>query len=189
MAKINLLPWRENLRQQRQKSFLIALAVAALLAAGLVLAGNHAVNNMISGQENRNSFLRAEITKLDRDIRRIEQLEETRDSLISRKNVIERLQTNRSMMVHLFNQLAETVPEGITLNSVRQAGDQLTIVGTSESETRVSDYMRNIEGAAWLRDPQLRIVEQSQRDAQPGQPFRFELLARVRGPGPQEEEF
>ncbi|MCH8479094.1 MAG: PilN domain-containing protein [Wenzhouxiangella sp.] len=145
------------------------------------------MNNQISGQENRNNFLRAEIRKLDRAIERIEQLEETRENLIARKNVIERLQTNRSMMVHLFNQLAQTVPEGVTLNSVRQTGDQLTIVGTSESETRVSEYMRNIEAAEWLHAPTLRIVERSEREERPGQPHRFELTARVSSPDQQQE--
>lgn len=187
MAKINLLPWRENLRQQRQKNFLASLGFAALVAAGLVFAGNWAINNQISGQENRNNFLRAEIRKLDRDIARIEQLEETRQNLIARKNVIESLQTNRSMMVHLFNQLAQTVPEGITLNTVRQAGSELTIVGTSESETRVSEYMRNIESAEWLHSPRLRIVERSERDGRPGQPHRFELVARVASPDQEQE--
>jgi type IV pilus assembly protein PilN len=188
MAKINLLPWRENLRQQRQKNFLIALGLAAAIAAALVLAGNFAINNQISGQDNRNAYLRAEIRKLDRDIQRIEQLEEVRENLIARKNVIERLQSNRNLMVHLFNQMARTVPEGITLNSVRQTDERLTIVGTSESETRVSDYMRNIESAEWLHDPRLRIVEVSRQDARPGQPYRFELSARIASPTAAEEE-
>jgi type IV pilus assembly protein PilN len=187
MARINLLPWRENLRQQRQKNFLIALAVAALAAAFLVLLGNHIMNQMISGQENRNQYLRGEIRKLERDIQRIEQLEQVRDNLIARKNVIERLQRNRSMMVHLFNQLAQTVPEGLTLNTVRQSGEALTIVGTSESETRVSDYMRNIEQAQWLHTPRLRIVERVRDGDRPGQSYRFELVVQVRSPQDEEE--
>ena len=187
MARINLLPWRENLRQQRQKNFLVGLGVAVLVAAVLVLAGNHIMNQMISGQENRNQYLRGEIRKLERDIQRIEQLEQVRDNLIARKNVIERLQRNRSMMVHLFNQLAQTVPEGLTLSTVRQSGEQLTIVGTSESETRVSDYMRNIERAQWLHSPRLRIVERTRTEDRPGQSFRFELVVQVRSPEDQEE--
>lgn len=189
MAKINLLPWRENLRQQRQKNFLISLGVAVAVAAVLVLAGNYAMNNMISGQDNRNAYLRAEIRKLDRDIQRIDQLEEVRESLIARKNVIERLQSNRNLMVHLFNQMARTTPEGITLDSVRQTDERLTISGSSESETRVSDYMRNIESAEWLHDPRLRIVEISRQDARPGQPYRFELSARIASPAAVEQEY
>lgn len=187
MARINLLPWRENLRQQRQKNFLMTLGVAALVAAVLILAGNHAMNQMISGQENRNQYLRGEIRKLERDIQRIEHLEQVRDNLIARKNVIERLQRNRSMMVHLFNQMAQTVPEGLTLSTVRQSGEQLTIVGTSESETRVSDYMRNIEQAEWMHSPRLRIVERTRTEERPGQSYRFELNVQLRSPEDQEE--
>ena len=187
MARINLLPWRENLRQQRQKNFLITLGVAVVTVALLVLLANHAMNQMISGQENRNQYLRGEIRKLERDIQRIEQLEQVRDNLIARKNVIERLQRNRSMMVHLFNQMAQTVPEGLTLGTVRQAGEELTIIGTSESETRVSEYMRNIEQAEWLHSPRLRIVERTGSGERPTQAYRFELVVQIRSPEDQEE--
>src|SRR5690554_4631947 len=109
MARINLLPWRENLRQERQRNFMIALIGTGLLAVALVFLGSHLVQRQISAQEARNTFLQQEIRKLDRDIESIEQLEQTRDNLLARKNVIERLQENRSMMVHLFNYLARTV--------------------------------------------------------------------------------
>ena len=188
MARINLLPWRETKRQERQRTFFVSLVVVAAVAAGLVFAGNRTMDNIIEGQEARNNFLRAEIRALDREIARIQDLERTRDGLISRKNVIERLQENRSLMVHLFNQIAQTVPEGITLNSVRQTGTDLTIVGTTESETRVSEYMRRIEAASWLHDPQLRIIQIQDRDQRPDQPFRFELRARVSSPRERSEE-
>lgn len=188
MARINLLPWRETQRQERQRNFVVMLVVTAALAAGAVFAGNQAMNSIIQGQEARNQFLRNEIRSLDRDITRIADLERTRDSLISRKNVIERLQENRSLMVHLFNQIAQTVPEGITLNSVRQTGSQLTIVGTTESETRVSEYMRSIQSATWLRSPELRIIQIEGRDRQVDQPFRFELRAQVGSPRQAAEE-
>lgn len=187
MARINLLPWREAQRQERQRSFIVLLVGIALIAAGLVFLANQGMNALIEGQEARNNFLRSEIRALDREIAEIQDLERTRDSLISRKNVIERLQENRSMMVHLFNQIAQTVPEGITLNSVRQTGNVLTIVGTTESETRVSDYMRRIETAAWLSNPELRIIQVQGREQQPDQPFRFELRAEIGSPRQSEE--
>lgn len=188
MAKINLLPWREAQRQERQRNFIVLLAAVALLAGGLVLLANHGMNAVIAGQEARNNFLRGEIRALDRQIAEIQNLERTRDSLVSRKNVIERLQENRSLMVHLFNQVAQTVPEGITLNSVRQTGAELVIVGTTESESRVSDYMRRIEAATWLHSPQLRIIQVQAREQNPDQPFRFELRAQVRSPRQLEQE-
>ncbi len=188
MAKINLLPWRENLRKKQQQYFMLALGATLVVAALLVLSANFFMNQQISGQENRNQYLRGEIRKLERDIQRIEQLEEVRDNLIARKNVIEQLQSSRNLMVHLFNQMAQTVPEGVTLDSVRQNNSQLTIIGTSESETRVSDYMRNIESAEWLSQTRLNIVERSATEARPGQPYRFELQARVAPPQSDEEE-
>jgi type IV pilus assembly protein PilN len=189
MARINLLPWREGQRRERQRNFVMLIVAVALIAGGLVLIANQAMNAVIAGQEARNNFLRTEIRVLDREIAEIQDLERTRDSLVSRKNVIERLQENRSLMVHLFNQIAQTVPEGITLNSVRQTGTELTIVGTAESESRVSDYMRRIESATWLHSPQLRIIQVQGREQSPEQPFRFELRAQIGSPRQLEEEF
>jgi type IV pilus assembly protein PilN len=189
MARINLLPWRENLRQERQRNFLIALAATALVAVLLVFLGSHLVGRQIDAQDARNRYLENEIRQLDRDIASIEKLEATRDNLLARKNVIERLQENRSMMVHLFNSLAQTVPEGIRLTAVQQAGEELTIEGTTQSETRVSDYMRNIEAAEWLHEPDLRIIEAIENEEGGGaEPFRFELRARVASPNAVEQE-
>lgn len=189
MARINLLPWRENLRQERQRNFMIALGVTAAAAVLLVFLGSHLVERQISAQDARNRYLENEIRQLDRDIAAIEQLESTRDNLLARKNVIERLQENRSMMVHLFNTLAQTVPEGIRLTSVQQRGEELTIKGTTQSETRVSDYMRSIERAEWMHEPDLRIIEAIEgSEAGPAEPFRFELRARVASPNAVEQE-
>lgn len=189
MARINLLPWRENLRQERQRNFMIALAATAALAVLLVFLGSHLVERQIDGQEARNRYLENEIRKLDRDIASIEKLEATRDNLLARKNVIERLQENRSMMVHLFNSLAQTVPEGIRLTAVQQSGEQLTIEGTTQSESSVSDYMLQIESAEWLHEPDLRIIEAIDEEEGGGaEPFRFELRARVASPNAVEQE-
>jgi len=189
MARINLLPWRENLRQERQRNFMVALVGTALLAVALVFLGSHLVERQIDAQEARNGYLEQEIDELDEDIASIEELEATRDNLLARKNVIERLQENRSMMVHLFNSLAQTVPDGIRLTTVSQSGEELTIEGTTQSETRVSDYMRNIEDAEWLHEPDLRIIEAIGGEEGSGaEPFRFELRARVASPTAVEQE-
>ncbi len=187
MARINLLPWREAQRQERQRNFIMLVVAVAVLAGGLVFLANQGMNAIIAGQEARNNFLRGEIRALDREIAEIQDLERTRDNLVSRKNVIERLQENRSLMVHLFNQIAQTVPEGITLSSVRQAGTELTITGTAESESRVSNYMVRIDAATWLHSPQLRIIQVQAREQNPEQPFRFELRAQIGSPRQLEE--
>jgi len=182
MAKINLLPWREDLRRQRQKNFMVALGATLVGAALLILAANFFMNQQIDGQQSRNEYLRAEIRTLERDIARIEELEEVRDNLIARKDVIEQLQSSRNLMVHLFNQLAQTVPEGVTLDTVRQTDQTLVIEGTSESETRVSDYMRSIEGAEWMSQTALDIVERMTVEERVGQPHRFEIRTRLAPP-------
>ena len=189
MARINLLPWREQQRQERQRKFIGSVVLVAIVTGGIIFLGNQGMNSLISGQEARNNFLRGEIRVLDRQITEIEAFERTRDNLISRKDVIDRLQENRSLMVHLFNQVAQTVPEGITLTSLRQTGSELTIVGTAESESRVSDYMRRIEAASWLHSPRLRIIQLQSREQAPEQPFRFELQAQIRSPRQAEQEF
>lgn len=188
MARINLLPWRENRRQERQRNFMIALVATAVLAVLLVFLAGHLVQRQIDAQEQRNDYLRGEISTLDDQIREIERLEERRDNLLARKNVIERLQENRSMMVHLFNHLAQTVPEGVRLSSVRQVGEELTILGTTQSETRVSDYMRNIERAEWMHEPDLSIIEVIDGEESGAEPFRFELKARLASPKVVDED-
>jgi len=187
MAKINLLPWRENLRKQRQKNFMAALVGTLALAAVVVFGFNYLMNQQISGQQARNDYLRAEIRKLERDIERIEELEVVRDNLIARKDVIENLQSSRNLMVHLFNQLAQTVPEGITLSAVQQNDQILVIEGTSESESRVSDYMRNVESADWMSQTSLDIVERVGEEERPGQPHRFEIRTRIAPPSANDD--
>src|SRR5690625_7672873 len=154
-------------------AYVSTIVVAAMLGC----LGSYLAGNQISGQQNRNSYLQGEIKKPDRDIASIEGLEATRDSLLARKNVIEQLQENRSLMVHLFNSLATTVPEGIRLQTVGQQGSALTIKGVSESETRVSDYMSNIEAAEWLHEPTLRIIQALGKN-EDGQAERFEFEDR-----------
>ena len=188
MRQINLLPWREEQRQDRQRNFLITMAVVAALAAGAVFAVKSYFDAQISGQNARNNYLRAEIAKLDQQIARIEQLDETRQRLIDRKDVIENLQSNRTLMVHLFEQLVRTVPEGIRLLSVQQAGDVLTINGTAQSSARVSNYLRNLEASEFLHEPTLRIVEAEAEETDRELPYGFSVRTRLATPESNDTE-
>lgn len=179
MARINLLPWREELRRERHRNVLLALGASAAGALLVFLATSYLYASWIEGQGKRNAFLRAEIAKLDRDIQRIEQLEEVRERLIARKDVIERLQASRSLMVHVFDQLVRTTPPGIRLLSVRQTGEELFIIGTSQSSARVSTYLRNLDSSHWIQSPRLRIVEVPERNRDPELPYRFGVHVRV----------
>jgi len=159
MAKINLLPWRVERRAQRQKEFYAMLGLAA--AAGVLLSfliWFH-YNQQIDGQNERNQFLQAEIAKVEEQIVQIEALDRQRDRLLARKEVIEQLQANRSQMVHLFDSLVRTIPDGVALTAIKQEGEVLTLEGRSQSNARVSTYMRNLEGSGWMTNPELSIIE------------------------------
>jgi type IV pilus assembly protein PilN len=182
MRTINLLPWREERRREAQRNFLMLLVFAAIAAAGIVFAVNQYYATRIDNQNQRNQYLEQEIAKLDRQIARIEQLDETRARLIERKRVIEELQANRTLMVRLFQQLVETVPSGIRLLNVRQVDNQITITGNSQSNARVSTYLRNLEAAGVLHEPQLRIIEAEGEEADAQMPFTFTVEAVVAPP-------
>lgn len=188
MRQINLLPWREELRQERQKNFLIILFAVAALAAGLVFLVHRYYDAEIDGQNARNQYLQAENAKLDRQIARIDRLEETRSRLIERKQVIEDLQANRTLMVHLFDQMVRTVPDGIRLLNVQQAGQELTITGTSQSSARVSTYLRNLESSEFLHDPRLRIVEAEVAETDREMPYGFGVSVRLAPPDAEEAQ-
>jgi len=160
MAHINLLPWRENLRAQRKREFGVMTLVFVLLT-GLALWGWLQYNeSLIDHQKKRNKFLESEIAKVDEQIKEIKNLEKTRKQLISRMKVVANLQSSRPQIVHLFDELVTTLPDGVFLTSVSQNGKNVSVQGRSESNARVSAYMRGVEVSPWLASPQLRIIEQ-----------------------------
>lgn len=159
MARINLLPWRAERRKQREREFYSMLGLAAL--AGVLLSALiwFYYDRQVSGQNERNAYLSAEIDKVKAQNKEIDELDKKRERLLARKRVIEELQANRSQMVHLFDSLVRTIPDGVVLTSVKQEGDILTLEGRSQSNARVSNYMRNLEGSGWMTRPDLSIIE------------------------------
>lgn len=184
MARINLLPWREERRRERTRQFVIMLGVAAGVAVLVSLGGKLYMDNWLEYQESRNSYLETQIAEMDRRIREIEKLEETRARLLARKEIIEELQRSRSEMVHLFDELARTIPDGVYLTSIAQSGSTLTLDGVAESSARVSAYMRNIESSEWIHRPVLEVVETVQRQGE-GRVRQFTLQASLK---PESEE-
>lgn len=187
MRNINLLPWREERRREAQRNFVGLLVLAAILAAVCVFGVNRFYESRISYQGERNSYLRTEIGKLDRQIARIDELEEIRARLIERKRVIEELQANRTLMVRLFQELVETVPTGIRLLNARQVDNRITINGITQSNARVSTYLRNLEAASVMHEPQLRIIEAEADDTTAEMPFGFTVVASVAPPGSEDD--
>ncbi|MDP2322502.1 MAG: PilN domain-containing protein [Gammaproteobacteria bacterium] len=159
MPRINLLPHRAELRTKRRNQFFIGLGVA-LGAAGLaVLASNLVMDGIIGNQNERNDLLKAEITALDKRIEEILDLEAKKERLLARMEIIEQLQRSRPEIVHVFDELVRTLPDGVRLTSVKQSGRRLEIKGDAESNTRVSAFMRNIDKSKWLTQPDLEVVE------------------------------
>jgi len=159
MPRINLLPWRDELRTNRRNQFFIGLG-AAVAAAGLViLASNFVMNGVVSSQQARNKLLQDEIKLLDGRIAEILDLEAKKERLLARMEIIEQLQRSRPEIVHVFEELVKTLPDGVRLTSVKQSGKRVEIHGDAESNTRVSAFMRNLDKSKWFTQPDLHVVE------------------------------
>jgi type IV pilus assembly protein PilN len=155
MIRINLLPHREIKRAIRRRQFNYLLVATLVIAAGVIGIGQAVISNRLAYQEERNSFLEAEITKLDSQIKEIKKIKEETRALLERKQVVETLQSNRTEVVHLFDELIRILPEGLYLKSVKQTGNQIQLLGYTQSSARVSTLMRNLEASPWFEQPTL----------------------------------
>jgi type IV pilus assembly protein PilN len=165
MPRINLLPWREQQRTERKKAFGVGIGAATIAALAVAGAGYLLFNSMIAGQLSRNARLGDEIKVLDKQIEEINSLEAQKQQFIARMQIIEKLQRSRPEIVHVFDTFVQTVPSGTYLTSIKQTGQKFEIKGVAQSATRVSTFMRNIEGSEWLKDAELQIVETSKGNA------------------------
>ncbi len=164
MAKINLLPWRESQRKEKQQEFFVILGAGAAVAVLVVLLVHFQVEAKINGQERNNTFLTNEIVVLDEKIKEIKKLDATRHTLVERMDVIQNLQTTRPGIVHLFDEVVSTLPNNVHLTGLTQNGGSINITGRAESNARVSLYMRNIEKSEWLTKPTLSIISAEEND-------------------------
>ncbi len=180
MARINLLPWRAERRKARLQEFYALLGVAAL--AAVLLSGLIVLyyNGQVEGQNGRNAYLQKQITDVDAQILLIADLDKKKARLLKRKEVIEQLQSSRSQMVHLFDELVRTIPDGLRLDNIQQNGDQLTLMGFAQSNARVSMYMRNLQASGWMTKPDLKVIEAKGTDK--GLPYSFTLNVTLTTP-------
>ena len=159
MPRINLVPWREAERKRKRQEFGVG-AVAALLLAGVIASAvNWQMQSAIDNQTERNQYLKDEIAKLDKQITEILDLEQQKQRLLARMQVIEELERSRPEIVHVFDQLVRTIPDGVHLTSLKQSDRRIQLKGLAQSSTRVASYMRNIDSSEWLADPSLDILE------------------------------
>lgn len=174
MAYINLLPWREELRKEQTRQFVTLLLISIVLTGAIILLVHVNVSQLIDHQNQRNNILNAEIKKLENELKEIKDLEETKSKLLARMEIIQSLQQRRPQIVHVFDEIVRTLPDGVYLNSIDQQGDSLKFMGMAESNGRVSAYMRNIDASEWLTEPKLKVIEAKRKDGR-GSEFILEL--------------
>ncbi len=161
MAHINLLPWREERRQERQQQFFVSLGAGLIFAVAILYGAILFADNLLESQQIRNNFLKTEIAKLDIKIREIKTLEEERARLVARMQVIQELQSSRPKVVKVFDSIVRTVPEGIHLDKVARQGASLTFNGVAQSNARVSVFMRNIDKNDEFGESKLQVIQRS----------------------------
>lgn len=163
MIRINLLPHREERRKQQQQQFAILLTFVLVIGAAVWFVVHSYLDEQLQTQQARNQYLQAEIVKLDKQIAEIQKLKEQTAALLARKRVVETLQSNRSEVVHLLDQLVRQLPDGVYLKAVKQTGTRVTITGLTESQARVSTLMRNLESSPQLESPGLVEIKAVQQ--------------------------
>jgi len=184
MARINLLPWRDELREESKKQFVISLFCTLLVAAGLVFVGHLIMSGLQDNQNARNRYLQQEIAKLDERIRQVREIREMREQLLGRMRVIQELQASRSIMPRLFDQLVRTLPDGVYYSTLGMQGQRVSISGFAESNNRVSALMRNLDASDWLAGATLAGVKAIDNEHLDGQANQFQLTVRQSRPQP-----
>ncbi|MCB1678785.1 MAG: PilN domain-containing protein [Halioglobus sp.] len=185
MAQINLLPWREERRQELKRQFLVTLGLVVALGAGLVILGDRIVTEQIENQTARNQYLTSNIKELDKQVAEIRELEKRRNQLLERMQVIQELQGNRPIIVRVLDQLVRTVPDGVFYTALSTKGKTISITGIAESNNRVSSLMRRLDASAWLAEPNLDKVRAAPQFGD--QATTFNLTVKVKAPASEDE--
>jgi len=180
MATINLLPWREEYRQQQKRKFLEIAVAVLVIALAVVFVWDRVMNARIDNQKSRNELLKREIAVLDKQVGEISELKRRKQDMLERMEVIQALQANRPDIVRIFDELVRATPEGVFLVELRRAEENVSIIGYAESNNRVSTFMRNLEGSYKFREPNLTRVVANDTLGEQGN--RFELRVQVTRP-------
>lgn len=161
MTKINLLDWRAAKREKLKRDFFKILIGAVILCAAVVGLGLSLVDSSIEYQQRRNAYIQAQIDELDKQIKEIQELEKVKRDLQARIKIIEQLQQSRTATVHFFDEIVNTLPDGVYLTAVKQSGQDVKISGIAESNGRISTYMKNLDASPWFKDPKLVVIRTS----------------------------
>ena len=179
MAKINLLPWREELRAERQRQFTGILGLAAVVGILVSILVHMSFESKITDQNNRNNYLKDEISQLDEQIKEIEKLEKQKQELLNRMQIVQSLQQSRPLVVRLFDELVRQIPSGVFLTKFERKKRRLSMTGVSESTPRISAFMRNIEKSQWLIRPDVSDIKANTTSSIPT--TTFNMSAREKG--------
>src|ERR1700728_2153430 len=179
MPRINLLPWREQERKVRRREFGIAAGAAVVAALVFALGGKLLYSTWIDAQNEKNNVLKKEIVKLDAEIADIQDLENRKQRLVARMEIIEKLQRKRPEIVHQFDEMVHTVPDGVYLTAIKQTGNKLELKGVAQSSTRVSTFMRDIDTSTWMDNPELSVGETAKDSPTGG--YEFTVVANTVG--------
>ncbi len=185
MARINLLPWREELRKQKLREFYVMIGGAALITVGVIVLIHTQLNGVIAFQQARNNYIQSEITNVEGKIKEISDLEKQKELLISRMRIIERLQRNRPEVVHLFDEIAKLVPSGLHLKKLSEKDRILSMEGIAQSNARVSAFMRALDNSAWFADPSLEVIQATSGNDNRRE---FTLIVKQQNPSDTTEE-
>jgi len=158
MSRINLLPWREALRAERQQQFFITMGIAAVIAVAIWGMIHFYHTQLIEYQQSRNIYIETQISALDKKIAEIKRLEKEKERLLARMRAIEQLQGNRPLIVRLFDEIVDNLPEGMSLTKISQKGNKITLTGIAQSNARVSGFMRSLETSKWIANPDLDVI-------------------------------
>ena len=189
MAHINLLPWRDRLREERKREFLTIMVGFVIIAGGLVGLVDRYFNREINIQTGRNDFIRNEITVLDGQVAEINELRQQKEDIRARMNVITDLQGTRPVIVRIFDELARTLPDGVYYESLERVGDSISIEGIAESTERIPELMRNLDASDWFQDtelPEFSVVE-SQESAM-SSAISFSMTLNIQLPNQDESD-
>jgi len=173
--RINLLDWRDQRRQLRKRQFQAMLGIAAAVSLTIAALAWLMMGRAVDAQDRRNEYLRQQITEVDLKIKEIQELEKVKRSLLSRMGVIEELQASRSATVHFFDELVNSLPEGVSLTLVKQTGTGVVIEGIAESNARVSTYMKNLDASQWFDDPKLVVIKTNEKSGRRQSEFTLQV--------------
>lgn len=179
MANINLLPWREEQRKERKRQFFSMMVLSVILTVMVMFMINLSISKSKTDQDERNAYLTSEIQVLDNQIKQIEKLEQERADLEQRMKIIQDLQRSRPQVVHLFDELPRLLPEGLYITEIERKDTALTIKGRTESNPRVSSFMRNIESSPWVANAQLGAIVADKKSSTPASDFQLTAAQRL----------